>query len=94
MEHAAIHLADDNLFDKMVHDGLPEGCDLTMVTKDSGTEGGRPVVCLSFTVQLPDKSLRRAQCVVTGRIFAIMAGAFRGRYGDDGDMVRTADRVN
>lgn len=94
MEHVQIKLGDDAVFDECVHNALPEGGDLMMVTKDNATKGGRPAVCLTFTVQLPGGTLARAQTVVTGRNFALMAAAFRGRYGSEGDCVSTANIVN
>ena len=94
VEHVHVVFADDELFDKTVHYGLKDGGDVTMVTKDHGTAEGRPVVCISFMVQLPDGSLARAQTVITGRNFANICALFRGRYGNNGDSVCTADQVN
>lgn len=89
-----IKLADDLLFDKLVHNALSDCADVTMVTKDVATRAGRPAVCISFTVQLPNGDLARAQTVITGRNFAAMVAAFRGRYGTGGDAVCTADYAN
>lgn len=94
MEAVKIRLADDALYDELVHSGLRDNADLTVVTKDHATEAGRPAVCLSFTVEMPDKSFKRVQTVVTGRLFAGICAAFRGRYGNEGDQVCTADKVN
>lgn len=96
MEGVRIRLADEDLYDKLCRgpESLRDCGDLMVVTKDSGTEGGRPIVLLTFTVEMPDGTFRRAQTAVTGRLFAGVCAAFRGRYGDEGDMVRTADRVN
>jgi hypothetical protein len=99
MEGIRVKFSDDKLFDDCVHgtDGfltLRDGGDLSVISKDNATEGGRPAVCLTFTVQLPDGRLARAQTVITGRLFAMLGAAFRGRYGDDGDTVCTADIVN
>lgn len=96
MEAVQINFDDHALFDELCHGetSLSEGGDLKMVTKDHGTLAGRPVVLLAFTVQLPDGSLRTAQVVLTGRNFAMMAAAFRGRYGSEGDSVKTSDKVN
>lgn len=94
MDMVNVLLNNLEVFDKSVQGGLRDGGDLTMITLDDGTEGHRPAVCLTFTVQLPDGTLSRAQIVVTGRNFAMMAAAFRGRYGLEGDSVQTADRVN
>lgn len=94
MEHVRVQLANDELFADCVHNSLPEAGDLMMVTKDRATKAGRPAVCLTFTVRMPSGEMQRVQCVVTGRNFANMAAAFRGRYGVDGDAVCTASETN
>ena len=93
MEQLIIKLNEVDLFDKSVHGGLPEGGDITLVTKDDGTEGHRAVVCIIWTTRLPDGTLRNVQAVTTVRNFLMAAAALRGRYGDDG-IVRTFDKVN
>jgi len=82
MEHVEIKLGQDDFFDQIVRDGLPEGGDLVMITKDVATDEGRPAVCLSFTVQLPDGKHAKAQVVTTVRMFQAMAAALVGRYGN------------
>lgn len=94
MEGISVRFNDIELWDKVLKNCLPEAGDLMMVTKDNCTASGRPGVMLTFTVELPNGEMRRAQTVVTGRLFALMAAAFRGRYGPEGDAVRTADKVN
>lgn len=94
MEHVQVLLGNDAEFDKAVHAGLPEGGDLIMITKDRATQAGRPAVCLAFTVQQTDGQLKPVQVVITGRNFAMMCAAFRGRYGENGDQVCTADQLN
>lgn len=93
MEMVSIQLGNDQLFDEMVHGGLPEGGDLTIVTKDNGTTSGRAIVCVTFTVTLRDGSQARAQATTSVRNFLMAAAAMRGRYGDDG-ILQTFDRVN
>ena len=83
LEHVKVNLADTELFDELVHNSLPEGGDLQIVTKDAATVGGKPCVCISFTVQLPDGSLGRAQCVTTLRNMMNALAVLRGRYGED-----------
>jgi hypothetical protein len=87
MEGVRIRLNDPDLFDGLCRgkDSLPSGDDFTLVTKDIGTDQGNPVALLAFTVQLPDGSLKIAQYTLTGRLFAQMAVAMRGRYGPGGD---------
>lgn len=94
MEHVAIRLADDELWGQVMKNSLPDAGDVMMITKDHCTEGQRPGVCITFTVQLSDGTFARAQTVITGRIFAAMSAAFRGRYGSDGGSVQTPERTN
>jgi hypothetical protein len=84
MEHVQISLDDGTgaKFDEALRDTLPDGGDLRVVTKDNGTVGGRPIVMLTFTAQLPDGSVRRVQTVTTVRQFQAVAAAIRGRYGE------------
>ena len=82
MEAVHVFLNDAALFGKRVHEGLPEGRDLTLVTKDGATQGGNAAVCVCFTVQLPDGSTRTAQAVTTVRALLLAAAALRGRYGE------------
>lgn len=86
-------LANDAEYDRRVHDALPECGDVVFVTKDRATVRGRPGVCISFSVRLPDGSIGKVQAVMTGRNFAMVAAAFRGRYGVEGDRV-TNDPTN
>lgn len=52
-------------FDDAVHNGLKEGGDLAFFVKTKATEGGKPAIVVTFTVELPGGGLARAQCVTT-----------------------------
>ena len=86
MEHSSIILDDGTgkEFDARVRGPgiLQDGADLIVVTKDHGTEEGRPVVLLTFTVMLPDGMVAKAQTVITGRIFQAIAAGIHGKYGN------------
>lgn len=73
-------LGDVDTFDKVVASGLPEGGDLTIVTKDNATREGNPAACLTFTVQTRNGQLDRAQIVVTVRNLLDALHALMGRY--------------
>lgn len=85
MEQARIILDDGtgSAFDQRVRgdDVLPDGGDLTVVTKNNGTKEGRPIVLFTFTVQLPDGTLRKVQTVTTVRMFQTIAKAIEVKYG-------------
>lgn len=83
MEHVICELSAEN-FDKAVHGGLdskpilPEGGDLAIYLKPNATKGGNPGAVLTFTVQLSDGNLARAQCVVTARTLEMIASLIKG----------------
>lgn len=88
MEHLPVNLNDTELFDNTVRglDGvqtLRDAGDLQIITKDQGTEGGRAIACLTFSVEV-DGKLVRAQTVTTVRLLATALSALRGRYDVDG----------
>lgn len=62
---------DSDLFDKAVHGGLDdkpvlkEGGDLSLFIKTGATVGRKAMAVFTFTVQLPDGTLARAQCPTT-----------------------------
>ena len=70
MEHVKIELS-DQAFDAAVHGpqegqpSLPEGGDMAIYVKRNATVGGNAMAVITFTVQLPDGTLRRAQCPTT-----------------------------
>lgn len=80
MQHAKV-IFDDKRFDEVVHAGLPEGQDVEFVVRDAATSEGWPSVAITFTVQLPDGTVARAQTVATARIMMAVGDAVRGRCG-------------
>lgn len=62
---------DSDLYDKAVHGGLDykpvlrEGGDLSLFVKTGATIGRKAMAVFTFTVQLPDGTLARAQCPTT-----------------------------
>lgn len=71
-------LFNDADFDRIVHDGLPEGCDLTIATKEHATANGKAAVVISWTVSLPDGSIRSVQAVTTLGMMLTILGGIRG----------------
>lgn len=71
---------DPDRFDAVVkgEDSLPEGRDMEIVIKPRATVNGYPMVAVTFTVQLPDGSLRRAQATTTLRAFEAVFSAIGG----------------
>jgi hypothetical protein len=77
-------------FDQAVHGGLddkpilPEGGDLAVYIKPNVTVGGKPMAVVTFTVQLPDGSLARAQATTTltllDGVFACIKGWREGGH--------------
>ena len=67
-------------YDAAVHGGLPEAGDLRIITKRNGTQEGRPVAVLTFSVQMPDGSLKPVQAAVTVRNLVAALGALRGAH--------------
>ena len=63
---------DPERFDELVHNGLPEGLDIEIASKAGATANSEPAVVMSFSVQLPDNSIARAQAVTT--LKALKAG--------------------
>lgn len=71
MEHFAISI-NPEAFDAAVHGtpqlrSLQEGGDLAILVKPQATIGGRAAAVITFTVQMPDGSIARAQAVTTLR---------------------------
>lgn len=88
MEHLHVSLSAED-FDKAIHGGLddkpilPEAGDLAFYVKPNGTVGGRAVVAITFSVQLPDGTMARAQATTTAALIENLAAALRGwRLGD------------
>lgn len=68
------------LFDRAVHGSLKDGANLACVVKENGTVDGKPIVALTFRVQLPDGSVARAQTVTTARALIAAAKLIAARY--------------
>lgn len=69
MEHITIAL-DDDKFDAAVHGtegpgSLPESGDMAIYVKKNATIEGNAMAVVTFTVQLPDGTKRRAQATNT-----------------------------
>lgn len=79
MEHTNIKV-DAARFDEVVHGGLPMGRDLEFVVKDGATQEGLPVVAITFSVQLPDGTLARAQAVTTARMVVALGRFMEGHF--------------
>lgn len=83
MEIIAIELNDEK-FDHAVHGppegppSLPEGGDLTIYVKRNATVNGNAMAVVTFTVQLPDGTLRRAQCPSTVANFINVLSVLKG----------------
>lgn len=81
MEKFGIQLNDAQSFDAVLKGSLPDGGDVTLITKDNATTGGNPAVMLTFSVQLPDGSMAIAQTVTTLRNFLAAAQVLKSKYG-------------
>lgn len=83
MEHVECCL-DDKKFDEAVHGSvedllvLPECGDLAFYVKKNATVKGKPMVVVTFHVQLPDKRIARAQAVTTLANFEGVMACMRG----------------
>lgn len=75
-----IRFNDVETFDKVVEHSLPEGGDLTIVTKDHATRDGNPAAVLTWTVQTRDGKYDRVQAAVTVRLLLQALHALMGRY--------------
>lgn len=86
MEHISLSLGDSDLYDQVVGGpgALRECGDLAFVTKDCGTVMGKPVVAITFNVEMPDGTHRRVQCTTTYNALEMAIAALRGRYGPGG----------
>lgn len=82
MENLVIKLNDVELYDAVIADSLPECGDLAVITKDGGMESGAAGAVITFTVQLPDGTIGRAQAATTVRLLISLGAALSGRYGD------------
>ena len=88
MEHATIVLGNPQEYDKAVHGepelpSLPQGSDITLVTKDFGTDAGKAIACLWWTTVVNGKPVR-VQATTTVAILQMMLASLNGRYEDGG----------
>lgn len=67
MESIELCLSDAPQFDALLECGLPEGGDLKIITKEDGLNEGLSAAMITFSVQLPDGNVERAQAVVSIR---------------------------
>lgn len=71
-------------FDHSVHGvpegqpSLPEGGDLAIYVKKNATELGNAMAVITFTVQLPNGTIRRVQCPTTVANLIAVLGILRG----------------
>lgn len=94
MEQLKIKINDIARFDAIIEHSLPECGDLEVITKDAGTESGRGIVMVTFTVRLPDGAWGRAQAVTSMRLFRGMATSIAAIYNDDGCRVNMLDPLD
>lgn len=80
MEKVSILLRNPGEYDKAVHSGLAEGGDMLLITKDGVTNEGNPGIVITFTVQLPDGTLHRAQSSTTLKAFLTAAQVIAAAY--------------
>lgn len=94
MEILDLKLNGIDRFDEVLKDSLPDNGDLEVITKDAGMVSGRGIVMFTFTVALPDGTVRRAQTVTSMRMFRAIANAIVSTYDDDGFRVNMADPLD
>lgn len=70
----------DETFDRLVHEALPQASTVTFAVKESATVSGRAGVVVAFDVQLPDGTMRRAQATLTLRSLQTVLGGIVQRY--------------
>jgi hypothetical protein len=76
MEQLAVKLNDAEAFDAVLKNSLPEGGDLTIITKDFGTVGGNPVAMITFTVEVNGER-KTAQTVTTLKLLLTILNVFQ-----------------
>lgn len=75
---------DSESFDKAIHGGLDdkpvlaECGDLAVFVKPNATVGGNAMAVVTFTVQLPDGTLARAQAATTAALLEMVARCIAG----------------
>lgn len=94
MEALRTKLNDVDRFDEVIRTSLPDCGDMEIITKDAGMQSGRGIVMITFSVQLPDGTMARAQSVTTMRMFRAIALAVFSTYSDEGYRENMADPLN
>lgn len=94
MEHTVVKFNDIDRFEYVIGNSLPDNGDLEIITKDVGLKSGRGIVTVTFTVELPDGSVKRVQTVTTMRNFRVIASAILATYDDDGFRINMADPLD
>ena len=75
MENLEVRINNAERYDEVLKDTLPEYGDLEIITKDAAMKSGRAAVMFTFTVDLPDGSVKRVQAVTPLRVFRAIANA-------------------
>jgi hypothetical protein len=72
------------VFDELLHrsGALPEVGDLKIVTKNKGTESGKPIAVLAFSVVLPSGRPQLVQAVTTVALLKASLAALNAKYPD------------
>ena len=88
MENITIKFDDHEAFDFAVHgDGhtpsLPEGGNITIITKDKQTLAGAAIAVITWEVEVEGMK-RHAQAVTTVRLLHVAFQALASRYDSDG----------
>lgn len=79
-----IRLNNAEAFAEAVHGGLPEGGDLSIITRDDVTvDTHRAMACLTFSVEV-NGELKRAQTVTSVRNLKVLLRILDARYDDEG----------
>lgn len=60
---------------------LQDGGNLQLVSKEKATDGGKPAVLITFTVEQTDGQIKQVQTVCTMREFLSAASVFKTKYG-------------
>jgi len=83
-----LHFDAPEMFDAIIqgtapHATLPEGGDLTLITKHDGAISSRAIAMWTFTVEM-DGKMRRAQAVTSIKLLKSALRMLDAKYNDDG----------
>ena len=88
MEVMNIKVQNEKAFDEAVHGDAALPCvvgELSIVTKDKGTDGGRAIACVHFDVVVGDEpQIRRAQITTTVVLLKALLRVLDRHYDDNG----------